>query len=120
MKASQSKISGRLWEGIWCECYWRRCRDFMNPTPPNLAETTCFSNHPMARDHGDVPISLFPLPLRLPLLHPRLDAFFGVFDLHQLFQINLLRAGQAFIQMDGVPGIKGFLGDGQASGAELQ
>src|ERR1051326_3820367 len=43
---------------------------------------------------------LLSLPLRLAFLHKGVDAFFHVFGLHQLFQVNFLGADHAFIEVN--------------------
>src|SRR6185312_17471548 len=60
------------------------------------------------------------LPLRLPFLHPCLYSLFGIFRLHQLFDINLLRLRQPLIEMNSVPRIESFLGVRQRRWAELE
>src|ERR1700685_1165554 len=59
------------------------------------------------------PLPLLSYPLRLTLLHESADAFLSVRRLHQFFEINLLRSCKTFVEVHGVPGVRGFLSQRQ-------
>src|SRR5207237_528082 len=62
----------------------------------------------------------FSFPLRCPPLHERANPLLRVVRLHQFVEIHLLGAGEAFVEVCGVPAVKRFLGDGERCGTELR
>src|SRR6201996_9169492 len=55
-------------------------------------------------------IALTALPLRLAFFHEGANAFTGIFGAHKFVEIDFFRAGQAFIEVHGVPGVDRLLG----------
>src|ERR1051325_7190997 len=62
---------------------------------------------------------LLALPLRLPFLEECIDAFHRILGVHQLLKTDILRLGQAFVEVHGVPRIERLLCDGKGSRTEL-
>src|ERR1700731_1624464 len=63
---------------------------------------------------------LFSVPPGRTFLEKRVDSFLRVFRFHQFFQINLFRAGEAFVEVNRIPRIDGFLSESQGRWAELR
>src|SRR5919108_5673863 len=60
---------------------------------------------------------LLSRPPRLAFLQKSLNTFLGVVRLHQIFEIDLLRPGQPFVEVHRVPCVDRFFGYSERCGA---
>src|ERR1700722_7520446 len=86
---------------------------------PSATDAPSGTNSAIASRMGGSLNMLFALPTRGAFLEEGVDSLLRVLRLHQLVEINLLCSGKAFVEVNRIPCVDCFFGNGQRGWTEL-